>query len=150
MPDVVDAQTRSRMMSGIRGKNTKPELVVRRVLHRRGFRYRIHATALPGKPDMAFAGRRAVVFVHGCFWHGHDCHLFKWPSSRVDFWRQKITRNQEKDAETDAALRLAGWRRLIVWECALKGRTRLTLERLGTLAGRWLETGRRHAEIRGR
>ena len=93
MADVVDRKTRSRMMSGIRGKNTRPELLIRKGLHARGFRFRLHDKRLPGKPDLVLPKYSAVIFVHGCFWHGHDCHLFKWPQSRREFWRKKITRN---------------------------------------------------------
>lgn len=116
------------MMSGIRGKNTKPELLVRKALHKRGFRYRLHCTGLPGKPDLCFPKHRAVIFVHGCFWHGHDCHLFKWPSTRPDFWRAKIARNREADATSREKLLAEGWRVGVVWECALKGRTRLPFD----------------------
>ena len=94
MNDVVDSATRSRMMSGIKGKNTKPELMVRSGLHRLGYRFRLHRKDLPGKPDLVFAKHRAVIFVHGCFWHYHDCHLFKMPSTRREFWETKIGRNR--------------------------------------------------------
>lgn len=131
LADVVSPATRSRMMSGIRGKDTKPELAIRRGLHALGFRYRLHARDLPGKPDIVLPRWRAVIFVHGCFWHGHDCHLFKWPKTRTEFWRQKITTNRQNDEKAVAALHAQGWRVLIVWECALKGRTRRNLDRPG-------------------
>jgi DNA mismatch endonuclease, patch repair protein len=121
MVDIVDAATRSRMMSGIRGRNTKPEILIRSLLHRRGFRYRLDARDLPGRPDIVLPRYHAVVFVHGCFWHGHDCHLFKWPQTRADFWREKIGRNRANDARAAAALRERGWRVATVWECALRG-----------------------------
>lgn len=121
MADVVDPATRSRMMSGIRGKNTRPEMLIRRGLHARGFRFRLHCK-LPGKPDICLPKYRAVIFVHGCFWHGHDCRLFKWPSTRPDFWRTKIERNRSNDASAQAMLLGAGWRVGTIWECALKGR----------------------------
>lgn len=92
------------MMAGIRGKDTKPELVVRRGLHALGFRFRLHDRALSGKPDMVLPRWRAVIFIHGCFWHAHDCPLFRWPGTRQDFWRQKIGRNQERDAEVKPRL----------------------------------------------
>mgnify|MGYP001813680444 FL=1 len=123
MADVVDRKTRSRMMSGIRGKNTRPELLIRKGLHARGFRFRLHDKRLPGKPDLVLPKYSAVIFVHGCFWHGHDCHLFKWPQSRREFWRKKITRNKVKDAESYVSLKKEGWYILTIWECALKGRT---------------------------
>lgn len=90
MADVVTPEKRSKMMSGIQGKNTKPELTIRKGLHALGFRYRLHGKTLPGKPDLVFPKYKAVIFIHGCFWHAHHCHLFKWPSTRVDFWQEKI------------------------------------------------------------
>jgi len=111
-------------MAAIRGSHTKPELLVRRALHAAGLRYRLHAKDLPGKPDLVFPRHRAVVFINGCFWHQHDCHLFRWPATREEFWRTKIGRNVHNDAKAIAALREAGWRVATVWECALKGRTR--------------------------
>lgn len=149
MADIVDARTRSRMMSGIRGKNTKPELIIRHALHRRGFRYRLHDTRLPGKPDLVFPSRRAVILVHGCFWHGHDCHLFKQPSSRKEFWTAKITRNREKDTKTIEALSDKGWRILTIWECALKGKTRRPESEIVGNIIRWLTSGRGDMEIMG-
>src|SRR3954470_16295918 len=92
MADVVSSGVRSRMMAGIRGTNTAPEMILRRALHAEGFRYRLHDRRLPGKPDMVFPRHHAVIFAHGCFWHGHDCHLFKWPSTRPEFWQTKIRR----------------------------------------------------------
>lgn len=135
MPDVVDAPTRSRMMSGIRGRNTKPELLIRSGLHRLGFRFRLHDSRLPGRPDLVFPARRAVIEVKGCFWHGHDCHLFRWPRSREEFWRTKIAANIERDERNRAALLAASWRVAEVWECQLKGKNRRPLdEGLGELA----------------
>ena len=128
MVDIVTAEVRSRMMSGIRGSNTKPELLLRKGLHALGFRFRLHDRSLPGKPDIVLPRYKAVIFAHGCFWHGHDCHLFKWPSTRPEFWQAKIARNRAVDERTEAALSEAGWRQAIVWECALKGKTRLPLE----------------------
>ncbi len=150
MADIVSPDVRSRMMSGIRGKNTRPELAIRKGLHARGFRYRLHDSRLPGKPDIAFPKYRAVIMIHGCFWHGHDCHLFKWPSSRTDFWKKKIARNQEKDRENDENLEKAGWRILTIWECALKGKTRLDPALVMDIASGWLESGSGNLTIRGK
>jgi len=147
--DVVDPATRSRMMAGIRSKDTKPELVVRRGLHALGFRFRLHERSLPGKPDLVLPRWRAVIQIHGCFWHGHHCHLFKWPSTRQDFWRIKIGRNQARDREVDAALDQAGWRVLTIWECALKGPGRLGTEAVVEGAAAWLRSEARIGEIRG-
>ena len=149
MPDIVDRETRSRMMSGIRGKDTKPELMIRKALHARGYRYRLHSPAVPGKPDLFLRRYRAAIFVHGCFWHGHDCHLFKLPSTRTEFWQRKIDRNRARDAEVEAALCEQGWRRLVIWECALKGKTRLEFGGLMNRLCDWLAAGGENGEIAG-
>lgn len=149
MADIVDRETRSRMMSGIRGKDTNPELMVRTKLHALGFRYRLHDSSLPGKPDLVFPKYNAVIFVNGCFWHGHDCHLFKWPSSREEFWREKITRTQSRDVENLASLAGDNWRVLQIWECALKGRTRLPIEAIIEQTALWLRSHVPRLEIAG-
>ena len=121
MADVVDAKTRSRMMSGIGPKDTKPEMVLRRALHAMGFRFRLHDKRLPGKPDLVFPGRRAVVFVHGCFWHRHDnCRYATTPATRPKFWEAKFDDNVARDARVREALQAAGWRVGVVWECGLR------------------------------
>ena len=137
------------MMAGIRSRNTRPELLLRRALHARGFRYRLHAGELPGKPDMVFPRRRAVIFVHGCFWHQHDCHLFRWPGSREEFWRRKLDRNREVDTRAVNALSTTGWRVGVVWECALKGRAKLPLEEVADRCSAWLVSDSASLEIRG-
>ena len=136
--DIVTPQVRSRMMSGIGGKNTKPELILRSALHRTGFRFRLHRRDLPGRPDLFFPKHRAALFIHGCFWHWHDCHLFKWPSSREEFWREKINGNAERDRRQVALLKDTGIRVGVVWECALKGRTRLQLDDVIAACSQWL------------
>jgi DNA mismatch endonuclease, patch repair protein len=118
--DSVSRETRSRIMAAIHGSNTGPELLVRRALFARGFRYRINCKGLPGHPDLKLTKHRAVVFVHGCFWHGHDCRFYRLPSSNVEFWAAKIARNRERDARNLRDLREAGWRACIVWECAAR------------------------------
>ena len=137
------------MMAGIRGRNTKPEIAVRSALHRRGFRFRLHRGDLPGKPDLVLPKYRAVIFVHGCFWHGHGCHLFRWPKTREEFWRDKISSNVARDRRQFAALREAGWRVATVRECALKGRTRLTVETVTDRCAAWLESGDPELELGG-
>ena len=149
MADVVTRAVRSRMMSGIRSTNTKPELMLRHALHARGFRYRLHDRRLPGKPDMVFPRYNAVILANGCFWHGHDCHLFKLPSTRPEFWRTKIARNREVDLHNEAALEDIGWRQAIVWECALKGRARLEFSEVIRRCDEWLRSRKSHLEIRG-
>lgn len=150
MADIVSPDVRSRMMSGIRGTNTKPEMLLRKGLHALGFRFRLHDRQLPGTPDLVFPKYRAVIFAHGCFWHGHDCHLFRWPSSRPEFWQAKISRNRDVDARSSAALAAAGWRQCAVWECALKGRTRLPPGEAIERCADWLRSDSPSAEIRGR
>lgn len=149
MADVVDAATRSRMMSGIRGKNTKPELTVRLGLHAMGFRYRLHPKDVPGKPDIWLPKHRAAVFVHGCFWHGHDCSLFKLPGTRQDFWRAKIDANRKRDAIVDALLADRQIRRLEIWECAFRGPGRIGLEETLASTAAWLVGDDARGEIRG-
>lgn len=136
------------MMSGIRGKNTKPELLIRKALHARGFRYRLHCD-LPGKPDICLPKHRAVIFVHGCFWHGHGCHLFKWPSTRPEFWKAKIERNREVDRAAGEKLLAAGWRVCVIWECGLKGRLRQSIEHVSARLDHWLKSAENTLEIRG-
>lgn len=150
MADIVAADVRSRMMSGIRGRNTKPELMLRKGLHRIGFRFRLHVANLPGKPDIVLPRYRAVILAHGCFWHGHDCHLFKLPSTRQDFWKAKIERNRVVDERTLQALRSLGWRVGVVWECSLKGKSRLSPDDVAKLCGEWLRSDTALLEIRGR
>lgn len=108
-------------MSGIRGKNTGPEILVRKAMHAEGLRFRIHKKNLPGNPDLVFPKYRAVVFVHGCFWHGHNCRLFKLPATRTEFWIDKIQRNIKRDVGAIECLIKSGWRVAIVWECSIKG-----------------------------
>ncbi len=137
------------MMSGIRGRNTKPELLLRKGLHAMGFRYKLHDKSLPGKPDLVFPRYRAVILVNGCFWHGHDCHLFKWPKSREDFWRGKIKSNIDRDRLNTSQLKEQGWRVLRVWECALKGRTRIGLDEVLEDSALWLMGHEQEKDIRG-
>lgn len=121
MTDIVDQQTRSRMMSGIRGKNTRPELVLRQALHASGFRFRLHSRNVPGRPDLVLAKYRAVVFVHGCFWHRHEgCRYSTTPSTRPEFWKAKLQANVLRDHATQTTLTELGWRVATVWECALR------------------------------
>lgn len=136
-------------MSRIRGRDTKPELLLRRSLHAAGLRYRVHGQGLPGRPDLVFPGRRAVIFVHGCFWHGHDCPAFRLPATRPDFWRGKIEGNQARDARTHAALLAAGWRVLTVWECALRGPARRDLAQVTGAARAFLADAAAELEIGG-
>lgn len=137
-------------MSGIRGRDTKPEKLIRSELHRLGFRFRLHSSSIPGRPDLILPKYRAAVFVHGCFWHGHDCPLFRLPDTRRDFWRTKIARNRERDAEVKRAVLEAGWRHLTVWECAFRGAGEGALARTAERAATWLQGARKSGDIRGR
>ncbi|MGO7637583.1 very short patch repair endonuclease [Rhizobium leguminosarum] len=119
--DRVPQETRSAIMSKVRGRNTKPEMLVRSVLHRLGFRFRLHGKNLPGTPDIVFPSRRAAIFVHGCFWHQHPgCRKASIPETRRDFWLAKLQRNVDRDAENVEALAAEGWKVLTVWECETK------------------------------
>lgn len=131
------------MMAGIGSANTKPEMIIRRGLHARGWRYRLHARALPGRPDLVFSGNRAVIFVQGCFWHGHDCALFRWPATRAGFWRAKISGNITRDRRVREELSQLGWRVLDVWECSLRGKNRIPVDEVIAACAAFLEgTGR--------
>lgn len=148
--DVVGKRKRSEMMSGIKGKDTKPELLIRSLLHRKGFRYHLHRKGLPGKPDLVFPKYKAVIEVYGCFWHGHDCHLFKWPATRKEFWQDKINKNRARDRSNLDKLQNDGWKTLVIWECAIRGKEKLsTLELLKTIEA-WLLYDSLDAQIRGR
>jgi DNA mismatch endonuclease (patch repair protein) len=118
--DIVSKTTRSKMMAGIKGTNTQPEKFLRSWLHRSGFRFRLHTKNLPGKPDILLPRYQAVILVHGCFWHGHGCALFKWPATRSEFWQAKIKANCERDARNISALKKLGWRVAVMWECELR------------------------------
>ncbi|WP_293760613.1 very short patch repair endonuclease [uncultured Aquitalea sp.] len=118
--DTLTRQQRSKLMSRVRSKNTGPEMKVRRLVFSMGFRYRLHVAKLPGKPDLVFRRKAKVIFVHGCFWHGHDCGRCRIPKTRTEYWMAKIKSNVERDARTQFALREAGWSVLILWECMIK------------------------------
>ena len=123
MADIVSPHARSRMMAGIKGKDTKPEILVRQLLHRAGYRFRLHRKDLPGKPDLVLSRYNTALFVNGCFWHGHEgCHLFRLPKSRQDFWREKISGNRARDLRKQTELIELGWRVGVIWECTLKGK----------------------------
>ena len=149
MTDVVDKKTRSRMMSGIQGKDTKPELIIRKGLFARGFRYLLHDKRLPGKPDLVLPKYNAVIFVHGCFWHAHGCILFKWPKTRKDFWREKISGNKVRDERNVKELVSKGWRVMQIWECSIKGPKRKDIDRILDRVEKWLVGKRRRGEISG-
>lgn len=152
MSDVVDAATRSRMMAGIPGTDTKLELLIRKGIHARGYRFRLYDKNLPGRPDLVFPRYNAVIFIHGCFWHAHECYLFKWPASRTAFWRQKLTANRQRDEETREALLSLGWRVMTIWECAVRkpGANRNhELDNVLSRVERWLDSSRKIVDLHG-
>ena len=149
MVDVFSLQKRREVMASISAKNTKPELLVRKALHREGFRYRLHGKGLPGKPDLVFRGLNAVVVVNGCFWHGHDCQLFKVPATNREFWETKIKTNRARDARNKNLLLEQNWRVLIIWECSTRGKGRLKFEELIANVTNWLKSDEKYLEIRG-
>lgn len=127
--DIVSAEKRSRMMSNIKNADTRPEILVRKILHRAGFRYRLHRKDLFGRPDIVLPKYGLAIFVNGCFWHGHkNCHLFRLPKSRQEFWASKIGGNIERDARNIDFLRTENWRVGVIWECALRGKNAISLE----------------------
>lgn len=147
MVDVHDKATRSRNMSAIKGKNTKPELWLRQRLHALGFRYRLDAKDLPSRPDIVLPKYQAVILVHGCFWHMHDCYVFRLPKSRTEWWREKLSSNRARDKRDIAALREAGWRVLVVWECAIKGRAKQDEAALIDCVTEWLRSEEGYLEL---
>jgi DNA mismatch endonuclease (patch repair protein) len=136
-------------MASIKSKNTKPEILIRKELHARGYRYRLHNENLPGKPDIVFPMYAAVIFINGCFWHGHNCHIFKAPRSNIDFWESKISRNKQRDTEHENKLTSMGWRIGVIWECSVSGKTRLNFDSLVKLIEDWLHSSEPHLVIEG-
>jgi DNA mismatch endonuclease (patch repair protein) len=141
--------TRSRNMAAIRSANTKPELVVRKLLHAAGFRYRLHRKDLPGKPDLTLPKWNALIEVHGCFFHAHDCHLVrKPPAQNAEFWEKKLRGNAERDRRNAEAAAALAWRRLVIWQCAITGRSRLEPDVLRSRMSDWLRGTDTTGEIR--
>lgn len=137
------------MMAGIRSTNTKPELTIRRALHSLGLRYRLHSKNVPGRPDMVFKAQHAAVFIHGCFWHGHDCPFFRMPTTRPEFWGAKIAANKKRDVVVSTALAEAGWRQLTIWECAIRGQDAHAVAKVISRAERWIRSKQPSLELRG-
>jgi DNA mismatch endonuclease (patch repair protein) len=134
MADTLSPEYRSEIMSRITGRNTQPEVAVRKLLHRMGYRFRLHRKDLPGKPDIVLSKWKTIVFVHGCFWHGHECRRGKMPSTNTDFWVEKIRKNRERDSIVVEKLRKIGWRTMIVWQCELNDVDSLRLRLKGIAA----------------
>lgn len=148
--DIYSVTQRSNIMANVKSKNTRLELVIRKGLHKLGFRYQLHRKDLPGKPDLVFPKFQAVIFINGCFWHAHNCHIFKWPSSRSEFWKNKIGANRVRDELNIQACITLGWKVLVIWECALKGKTRRNLNEVLHTTANWLLYDNQSAEITGR
>jgi DNA mismatch endonuclease (patch repair protein) len=146
--DTVDKKTRSRIMASVGQRDTGPELRLRRILHRLGLRYRLHVKRLPGSPDLVFPKFKAVIFVHGCFWHAHSgCKFATEPASRKDFWRDKFSANQKRDKNNYDSLLATGWRVLVVWECKINNREAHELNELGEMIVKWLKSKDQYNEI---
>ena len=148
MADVFSKEKRSQVMSAIRSKDTSPELQLRKALHAKGYRYSLHSKHLPGTPDLVFRKFHAVLFVNGCFWHGHNCAMFKLPSTNQEFWKNKILTNQERDSKVHSLLTKSGWRILTVWECSLRGKSKLNFDNLIITIEDWLNSENQFCEIR--
>lgn len=145
MADTRTAEQRRKIMQAVQGKDTGPEWVVRRLLHGEGYRYRLHDRRLPGRPDIVFPGRRKTIFVHGCFWHGHDCAKGRLPKTRLDYWAPKIEANRERDARKRADLEALGWTVCVIWQCEIK-----EIEALKQRLWTFLEQGQNAIDIPAR
>lgn len=147
--DTVSPETRSRMMAAIKAKDTKPELAIRRGLHAIGFRYSLHTSRFPGRPDIVLTKHRAVIWINGCYWHGHSCGAGRLPNSNESYWHPKIERTRARDVRNAAAVEAAGWRSLTIWECALRRRGAIGLDAVIERAAEWILSGAGSAEIAG-
>jgi DNA mismatch endonuclease (patch repair protein) len=141
------SEGRRRNMSAVRSKNTAPEIELRRMLHREGYRFRLHPRHLPGRPDLSLPRFKAVVFVNGCFWHAHECEKFRWPKTRVEFWQEKLMTNRARDVANIADLTAAGWRVAVVWECALTPADQMAAT--STLLEAWLRSSASRIDLAG-
>lgn len=150
MADVHSKAVRSFNMSRVRSKATQIETTVSRLLHKMGYRYRLNVRRLPGSPDIVLSKRNAVLFVHGCFWHAHSCHLFKPPKTRKEFWTAKVSVNRARDERAIKGLLGMGWRVGVVWECAIRGTQRLTDEDIAAACDEWLKSDRLRFELHGK
>jgi DNA mismatch endonuclease (patch repair protein) len=149
MVDIVSKKKISKMMSGIHDKDTRPELKIRSALHKLGYRYKLHDKHIPGKPDLVLPKYNAAILIHGCFWHPHNYHLFKWLLTRPEYWKEKISGNKKRDERNLQALKEMGWSILIIWECALKGKNKLDFGSTIKSISDWLKSSNQYAEITG-
>lgn len=149
MSDTHSKEIRSKNMAAITSKNTKPEMLIRKSLHIRGFRYGLYNKKLPGRPDLHLRKYNAVLFVNGCFWHVHDCHLFKQPKSNKEYWSEKLEKNKKRDQKNIKHLLEIRKRVCVIWECSLKGKTNMPLEEVISSITKWLKSDKRYLEIEG-
>lgn len=149
MTDIMGPEERSQLMSRIRPENTKPEMLIRKSLHALGYRYSLHRKDLPGKPDIVMPKYGAVIFVHGCFWHAHDCNLFTYPKKNREWWKNKLDGNRKRDRGVIRALQGIGWRVLTVWECSIRGKAKRDFEQLMCEVTEWLRSDTPVMELRG-
>ena len=148
--DVVDKSTRSRIMSSVRQKHTRPEKLLRSVLHKSGLRFKLHDKGLPGSPDLVFPRFGAVVFVHGCYWHSHGCYRSTVPKTRREFWEEKFRANRQRDTRNIERLLLRGWRVMVVWECAVVGKHALAPDDISGIVSAWLKGAQPRGELSGK
>jgi len=148
MVDSISAKLRSEIMSRIRSANTEPEMHVRKLLHAMGYRFSLHCNYLPGRPDIVLRRWNALIYINGCFWHGHDCQGTRQPKSNRGYWKAKIQANMARDARNQAECRSLGWRVLVVWECVLRGKKRFTNEHLAAEMAAWIERDAKRASIK--
>lgn len=142
MVDVVSKATRSRMMAEVRSRNTKPERLIRGLLHKMGYRFSLHSSVVPGHPDIALTKYRAAIHIHGCFWHGHDCGLYRLPNTRPAFWRNKALVNRRRDKAVLKETLECEWRHLTVWECSFRGPNQIGIDKVIEKIDRWLRSKR--------
>lgn len=150
MTDTLSPEIRSQIMAKVRSYNTGPELIIRRQLHRKGYRFRLHDKKLPGRPDIVLPKYNAVILINGCFWHGHDCDLFNMPKTRKEFWQKKISRTRERDNENVNDLLSYGWRVLTIWQCSMKGKSKRSEEEVIHQTVCWLSSKDQIAAIKGK
>lgn len=149
MSDVFSKQKRSEVMSNIKSSNTKPEKQIRSLLHNLGYKFRLHDKKIPGKPDLKLSKYNTVILINGCFWHRHNCHLFKPPKSNVEFWDEKLDKNRDRDLKNIENLIELDWRVLVIWECAIKGKQSLNDKELASKISLFLNSNFHLAEITG-
>lgn len=147
--DIVSREKRRSMMSGIRSKDTKPEMRIRKALYSRGYRYRLHSSKIPGKPDIIMRKCNAVIFIHGCFWHGHNCKLFRLPKTRTAFWENKINTNRKRDRQVISMLQKDGWRIAVIWECSMRGKGKMNFKDLMDRLTDWIESDSKTLTLTG-